>query len=375
MTLLKKEEKRVEYIELVYDLIFVYIVGRNNAILHHTENGFFSLETFFTYALCTLAIIQIWNFSNFYMNVYGRRSVREHIFLFVNMYLLYHMAVGIGTYQQSSAYRFCIAWTLILINIGVQHIIEIRNHKDSAIEVVNLKRKAFILFAEAALVGVHMIVYSVSGISLAYIPILFGIIASIVSGKMNSRTSVDFGHLTERAMLYVVFTFGEMIITIASYFSDEVTPNSLYFSFMAFIIVVGLFLSYGTFYNHIIDRGRETNGTVYMLIHVFMIFALNNISVALEFMRDVKIALIPKTLFLAISFVLFFVFLFFTGIYAKKRCAFNKKFLLIIGCLGVSFIALMLLFSNMMYINIAVTVIYIFLIYFLLYRKSKLIRE
>ena len=43
---LQKEEKKVEYLELIYDLIFVYIIGRNNSLLHHVENGFVSGTTF-----------------------------------------------------------------------------------------------------------------------------------------------------------------------------------------------------------------------------------------------------------------------------------------------------------------------------------------
>lgn len=47
----KSEEKKVEYVELVYDLIFVYIIGRNNLILHNTEGGFVSVTTFLAYVL------------------------------------------------------------------------------------------------------------------------------------------------------------------------------------------------------------------------------------------------------------------------------------------------------------------------------------
>ena len=54
-----KEEKKVEYLELIYDLIFVYIIGRNNSLPHHVEGGFISLETFLTYALATLAVIHL----------------------------------------------------------------------------------------------------------------------------------------------------------------------------------------------------------------------------------------------------------------------------------------------------------------------------
>ena len=111
-----------------------------------------------------------------------------------------------------------------------------------------------------------MLIFSQTGVSTAYVPILFGIVATSLSGRINAKVPVDFAHLTERAMLYVVFTFGEMIIVIASYFSGELTLNAIYFSLMAFLIVVGLFLTYGVMYNRIIDRERQTVGTGYMLI-------------------------------------------------------------------------------------------------------------
>ena len=104
--LVEKKEKKVEYIELIYDLIFVYIIGRNNSLLHHVENGFVTAGVFLAYVLCTLAVIQIWNFTTFYINLYGRNGVRDHVFLFLNMYLLYHLADGIHIGWQSTFYRF-----------------------------------------------------------------------------------------------------------------------------------------------------------------------------------------------------------------------------------------------------------------------------
>lgn len=87
----------------------------------------------------------------------------------------------------------------------------------------------------------NAILHYVEGVSIAYVPILFGIIATALSGKVNMLVPVDFMHLSERAMLYVVFTFGEMIISITPYFEENISANLLYFSAMAFLIVVGLF--------------------------------------------------------------------------------------------------------------------------------------
>ena len=365
------KEKKVEYLELIYDLIFVFIIGRNNSLLHHVENGFVTQANFFAYVLCTLAVIQIWNFTTFYINIYGRNGVRDHVFLFINMYLLYHMAVGISVGWESSFYRFNIAWMLIIVNIAVQHLIELRNRREAPWETMQLRRKAAILLTEAALVGVHIAVYAFTGVSIAYVPIIFGIAATILSGNLNRMVPVDFAHLSERAMLYVVFTFGEMIISLSSYFTGEITFSGVYFSTMGFLIVVGLLLSYGVLYNKIIDRDTITNGTGYMMIHVFMIFALNNISVALEFMRDDEVNLLQKTVLLVGSMLLYFTFMFLTEKYAKRQCAFTRKSAAVLCAVGVSFAALMLLLREMMYVNIAVTVVYVYAVFFMLYRQGK----
>ena len=370
-----QKDKKVEYLELVYDLIFVYIIGRNNSLLHHTENGFISWGMFLAYAFCTLAIIQIWTFSTIYINLYGRNGTRDHVFLFINMFLLYHMADGISTQWESSMARFNVAWALILFNIGVQYLIERRNHLDYPLEVKQIDHKAIILLIEGMLVIGQMFAYSLWGVSLAYIPILFGMMSVGISNRINNRIPVDFDHLTERIMLYVVFTFGEMIISIASYFEGDITSGSLYFSTMAFLIVVGLLISYGTFYNRILDKEKTTGGTLYMLIHILMIFALNNISVSLEFMREETILLLPKILFLTGSFVIFFLCLFSLGKYAKQKCNMNKTFYITIAVLAVSFIALMIALKDHMRINIAVTVIYAFTVFALLKKTSKEIEQ
>lgn len=129
---------------------------------------------------------------------------------------------------------------------------------------------------------------------------------------------------------------------------------------MAFMIVAGLFLSYGYFYDRMIDREMKTNGIGYMLMHIFIIFALNNITTALEFMRNEEVALLPKMLMLTLSFVTYYVFLFSLGAYAKRRCGITLGFYLIMAAVGACFVALMLAFRNMMYVNIAITVILVF---------------
>lgn len=92
--LFERKEKKVEYVELIYDLIFVYVIGRNNQLLHIVENGFVTWQAFAAYLMTTLAVIQIWNYTTYYINVHGKHGVRDHVFLFVNMFLLYFVGEG-----------------------------------------------------------------------------------------------------------------------------------------------------------------------------------------------------------------------------------------------------------------------------------------
>lgn len=365
------DEKKVEYLELIYDLIFVYIIGRNNSLLRNVEGGFITGSTVLIYVFCTLAVIQIWNFSTYYINVHGRNGVRDHIALLVNMYLLYYIGEGIGPYWSSYQKKFHFAWALILINLGIQYAIELRNHRGRPLEERSIKHRMIVLFGEAALVLAVLPVYERTGIFLAGAPILYGIVMTRLFSDENKAELVDFPHLSERAMLYVVFTFGEMIIAIASYFDEEFTANSVYFSGMCFLIVVGLFLCYEVLYDRIIDREMKTTGINYMIIHIFLIFAMNNITASLEFMRDESVLLWPKILFLISSILLYFFCLFALQLYAKQELKLCQRFLGPVVLTTVLFVAAMILLRENMKLNILVSVLYVFAVFLEIWRFSR----
>ena len=354
-----KTEKKVEYLELIYDLIFVYIIGRNNSLLHNIEGGFISGPVFLAYVLSSLAIIQIWNYTTFYTNLYGKNGVRDHIFMFVNMYLLYYIGEGTRLHWESFQTQYHIAWALILINIGIQYLMQWNGNQNDSEHKATIRGMMIALFGEAAIVIAAIPVYHLTGVPLAGVAILYGIVATRVFADRSKTTFIDFTHLSERAMLYVVFTFGEMIIAIASYFEGDLTRNSIYFSAMSFLIVVGLFLCYEQLYDHLIDRERQTSGMNYMMIHLFLIFAMNLITTSLEFMRNEAVAMWPKLLLLIGAFLLYFLCLYALLIYAKAEMKQRKMLLLWAGLLSLVFVGLMLLFRNEMRLNILVSVLFV----------------
>ena len=88
-------------------------------------------------------------------------------------------------------------------------------------------------------------------------------------------------------------------------------------------------------------------------------------------MQDDEVDLIPKMLLLMISFILYYTSLFLTLRYSKTKCKPTARFRLTMAGVAISFIALMLIFRQNMYVNIALTVAYVFGIYGLLYKFRK----
>ena len=235
-----------------------------------------------------------------------------------------------------------------------------------------------ILLAQAALILITIPLHAATGLPLAFVSVPLAMIAFALADRVNRLVVVDFPHLTERVMLYVVFTFGEMIIGIAGYFEGGFALRSIYFSLMGFLIVVGLFASYGFMYDHLLDRHRKTTGTGYMLLHIFLIAALNNITVAMEFMQEAQVAVVPKHIFLVASLLVYFFFLFLTEIYAKVRLEQNRHFLALLIVIFALFILLMAVLYRNAAASIGLTVAFIYALYLLLFaywRKLRLQEE
>ena len=152
---------------------------------------------------------------------------------------------------------------------------------------------------------------------------------------------------------------------------DLIRPDHL----MAFLIVGGLFLSYGVLYNHIIDRERSATGTVYMYIHIVLVIALNNITVALEFMREPEVADTAKNIFLVASFLAYYIFLFFIGYFAHEGYRAGIGYFAKLAALSAVFALIMALCYRNSWLSIAVSVLYVYAMFGMIVWRWKTVEK
>ena len=328
-----------------------------------------------TYIVATLVILQVWYFSSLFINRYGTNGVADHVFLFINMYLLYYLADG--TRLEGGYYiRYNVAWGLILLNLSAQYFLKLRRSGGMMPwEDRHLKYHMRLLLLQSVLVFASIPLYNLTHITLSWVTLAVGFVAAALTARIDALMPVNFEHLTERVMLYIVFTFGEMVVAIAEYVEGGFGVNTVYFSLMAFLIVGGLFLSYGVLYNHIVDREGSATGTAYMYIHIILVIALNNITVALEFMREPEVTDTAKNVFLVASFLAYYIFLFFIGYFAREGYRAGVGYFAKLAALSAVFALAMALCYRNSWISIAASALYVYAMFGMIVWRWKTVEK
>jgi len=171
-----KEEKKVEYLELIYDLIFVYVIGRSSTLLEISEGGFVSAHAFLSYAVWSFAIIQIWMYSTFYTNMYGLNGIADYVFMFSNMYFLYYLGQGTGSDGEMYALRSRIAWALILLNVCMRYVMVMKKASSGSDAASTVRGLITALSAEALIVTASAFVKGIYGTVLSGVAVITGVI-------------------------------------------------------------------------------------------------------------------------------------------------------------------------------------------------------
>jgi di/tricarboxylate transporter len=102
---------------------------------------------------------------------------------------------------------------------------------------------------------------------------------------------------------------------------------------------------------------------------------MNNLTNALEFMQETRFSLIPKTVFLIGSFLLFYLCLFGLMYYAKRRMRFHLRDAVPLVAAGLLFAVLMWLLRDEPRLNIALSVIFVYAMFARIYIHSRKVRK
>lgn len=346
MSLIK--ERKVENIELFYDLIFVYAISKISGIIHHPHHGVIEPWTFFNFVLASLVVLQEWLYMTNYLNRFGTFNFREIITMCVNMTAAIYLSNSFLADWSQAYYPFTISMLIMALSVAFLYHCQATKKGFGEKEAVNARN---ILLIVSSLLIVSLFINFYIGTILLIITNFSGVFLPLIYKIEFDNNVAKFGHLKERFELLTILFFGEMIVGIAKYF--DIKHFTIY-PFIALIAIFSLFGTYTILINKMINHHLVTRGLVLMYSHFFLLISLGIIISAWNLVGQE----LNKT-FLALFYIFgytgFYLMLFANSIYLDKEKRLNEKdFSKILGILTISFIAIFIFRQNFMIMEFSI---------------------
>ena len=322
---------RATFIELFFDLVFIFCIRSILPIVTNPEGGQADWYSYYTFCFTFTLMLQIWFNSTIFMNRFGTGRVADIVFLATNMFLLFVMtqAISIG-WEYYAIYNIC--WVLIDVNTMVHWGVRYMRIANPSPQVKHDTVSAIItLGIQAILVLLSHPMPKTPAQVVCLAAMLIGFAFWKAGGKdvLNGRNRE---HLAERCALLMVLTFGETLIG----FGGEVSTDlNLFEPIMYFLLIVGMFLIYLNAIVNLIDLDLLGSGRGYMALSAWMTFCVANVTAGFDMAaRNVKLMGMEGDVFFGVSILVFLLsFFLYTPFCKYKRLSIKWRFARIGACL------------------------------------------
>lgn len=341
------KEKKVELIELFYDLIYVYAISRLTLLIEEPEGGVIPLSGFLRYIVVCFVILQAWLYLTNYVNRYGRWKWYEYALTAVNMTATVYMANTISPQWNEMSLTFNLAMLVMLLCVAAMYFIQTRLKEQdvgAAKNSLTILAVDCLLYFAAFLASVLHTEHVVIWLDVAAV-LVGAFLPFFVRGHFNANI-ISFPHLAERFELITIITFGEGIVGMTEFFDVR---NFSMKPVLVFAVILLLFGCYVTQIHYLCSHHRVDRALRLMFSHYFVVIALNLVTVAFKFLENPEASRLFTAGLMTATFILFFIAIYSDSIYYHSRFHFDRKNVIHTALMTITGCVLMLLLRNNTY--------------------------
>jgi low temperature requirement protein LtrA len=292
------EEKKVTWLELFYDLLFVAAVAAATHVLLHVEDGYIHAEYLLKFVLIFIPIWWAWVGQTMFINRFGKELFHQRLFLILQMFFVLIMTSSLSADFDPYYLSFLIGYIGLRAVTAIQYLVVSRIEEGA-------REKTALFLGRYFWIGIVISLFSIffdSWVRYAvlYLGILIDICVPIVGRKCLEKVPTNTAHLFERFGLFSIILFGEALIsTLAVIQPKQGNWDSISFSIISFILIISMWWQYFDNMEKKVDKSVQTSGQIIIYGHLFILMSLSMIaaSIRLLFLHEVHY-----------SFILYFVF-------------------------------------------------------------------
>ena len=341
------EGKKVELIELFYDLIYVYAISKLTLLMEEPEGGIVTWEMISVYIVFFLVIVQAWFMMTNYVNRCCTWKWYEYLLLLINMSAVVALTQSINHDQEASSGALLISLTIMTACVIVLYFIKYRENGPQKAYVKNNLITLGLMEAvfAAALVLRYTGFEDIAKFIIA-VNILIGLFVPLLNRLGADASCIHFPHLVERMELFTIIMFGEALISITGFF-NLTNPEPI--GVMNFFVIVLMFGSYICQIYFMCDHHRVVMAERMSMCHYLIYLAISLITVAFTYLDEGEVDSMVTATLMAISMLMFNMALYATSSYYHDRFSRSTKDLTIRLLISLAGVAIMIGFHDEQY--------------------------
>ncbi len=341
------KEKKVELIELFYDLIFVYAISRLTSLISEPINGGIDPNALFVYIITSFVILQAWLYFTNYVNRYGEWKWYEYMIACINMIAVIYMANTISTNWVLMYLPFNISMLIMLLTVLSLYLFHVYREKTlqcaagNSVTILSVVCFIYIL----ALIAIYLNLSSIV-IWMDVVAVLVGAFLPFFLKGNFDKSIISFPHLAERFELLTIITFGEAIVGMTHFFDIS---QFNFIPIIIFFIIISMFGSYVVQIHNLMNHHREERSLRLMFSHYFIVISINLVTVALELIHSGEISHWIVSVMMIVSLIVFYLSIMVNSEYYFESVDLSRKN--IFSMVSISFLGILviLMFINNLY--------------------------
>lgn len=274
-------ESSFTWLESFYDLIYSSAIAQATSLLLYEEYGLIPMEYMFKFILIFIPIWWAWVGQTLFVNRYGKDSLRQRLFMFIQMIFVLIMTASLSVHFDQYYIPFLIGY------LGIRFITSIQHFWIKAKEGGE-RRKTANFLGYGFLIGLSISLCSLFFDSwvrylVLYIGIVFDILIPIFGRKYLFMVPTDMDHLLNRFGLFTIILFGQSIVSIiADLHVEQGNWRAISFALISFTIIFSMWWQYfGNLENHV-DRNIKSTGQGIIYGHLFIYIALSVMAASIQ---------------------------------------------------------------------------------------------
>lgn len=266
--------KKVTWLELFYDLIYVAAISVTAHVLAHSHHGAIAPDTLLKYILIFIPLWWAWTGFTVYVNRFGKDDTVQRIAYFVQMAFVIVMAASINLDFGSYYLAFMLGYVGIRLSTVAMYV---RSWLQKDGEPRRISRYLGLCFLGGALISFSSVfVPGDAKFIILYLGIFTDILLPLLGRKrVLVHMPVHHPHLMERYGLATIILLGELILVIVNglregHVGGEIVVSAL----LGFGIAVSIWWHYFESSEHIAGEDRKSSGQSVIYGHLLTFMSL-----------------------------------------------------------------------------------------------------